>query len=321
MTELPPGGRKQLNSSDSCNPIGVVFSVDLGCTRPRAEGQRKGSFSARVFQMAELELMAPGPLPGITAHSLATVSSDSGSGSPAEEEDLGSPGSPQEETEGSPASEGEAEVLCDFCLGTGRVKAVKSCLTCMVNYCEEHLRPHQENSKLHSHQLTEPVKDRDLRTCPAHRSPLVAFCRPDAQCICQECGQEEHKGHAWVSLDAARRDKEASAGVHPGGGGGEVVGAGRGWATAPGAAGLASVLLGPDKGSSPSAWLFLQGKYLLHLTLETEVGHSTPISDLLLLDCLCVCVPLSLMPAAYLSLTQPSVTDVCLGVGCRTCGA
>ncbi|XP_004433095.1 PREDICTED: tripartite motif-containing protein 16 [Ceratotherium simum simum] len=168
--------------------------------------------------MAELDLVAPGPLPEVTAHSPATLSPDSGSASPAEEEDMGSLGSPQGETEGQgsssisqrgPAGEEEGEILCDFCLGASRVRAVKSCLTCMVNYCEEHLRPHQENSKLHSHQLTEPVKDRDLRTCPAHHSPLVAFCHRDQQCICQECRQSEHRGHASVSLDAARRDKEA----------------------------------------------------------------------------------------------------------------
>lgn len=161
--------------------------------------------------MAELDLMPSGLLPEISAHSLATLSADSGSASPAEEEDKGSLGSPQREIEaqGAPGGEGEEEILCDFCLGASRVRAVKSCLTCMVNYCEEHLRPHQENSKLHSHQLTEPVKDRDLRTCPAHHSPLVAFCHPDRQCICQECGQGEHRGHSSVSLDAARRDKEA----------------------------------------------------------------------------------------------------------------
>lgn len=178
--------------------------------------------------MAELDLMAPGPLPEITAHSLATLSAESGSASPAEEEDKGSLGSPQREIEaqGFPGGEGEEEILCDFCLGASRVRAVKSCLTCMVNYCEEHLRPHQENSKLHSHQLTEPVKDRDLRTCPAHHSPLVAFCRPDRQCICQECGQGEHRGHSSASLDAARRDKEASAGAHPAEGGGGRCGRG-----------------------------------------------------------------------------------------------
>lgn len=168
--------------------------------------------------MAELDLMAPGPLPGVTAHSLVTLSPDLGSANPAEEEDMGSLGSPHGEAEGQgsssashggPGVEGEGEILCDFCLGASRVRAVKSCLTCMVNYCEEHLRPHQENSKLHSHQLTEPVKEQDLRTCPAHHSPLVAFCHHDQQCICQECGQSEHRGHPSVSLDAARRDKEA----------------------------------------------------------------------------------------------------------------
>ncbi|XP_048221043.1 tripartite motif-containing protein 16 isoform X2 [Perognathus longimembris pacificus] len=167
--------------------------------------------------MAELDLMAPGPLPTITTHPLAPVSSDSGSASSAEE-DVGFLGRPVEKIEGQGNEQadqggsngkGEDEIPCDFCLGAKRVRAVKSCLTCMVNYCEEHLRPHQENSKLHSHQLTEPAKDQDLRTCPAHHNPLVAFCCTDRQCICQECGQDEHKGHTLVSLEAARRDKEA----------------------------------------------------------------------------------------------------------------
>ncbi|KAM4843967.1 tripartite motif-containing protein 16 isoform 2-T2 [Thomomys bottae] len=167
--------------------------------------------------MSELDLMAPGPLPTITTHPLAPVSSDSGSTSSIEE-DVGFLGTPVEKTDrqdndqaeqGVSSGEVEEEILCDFCLGASRVRAVKSCLTCMVNYCEEHLRPHQENSKLHSHQLTDPAKDQDLRTCTAHHSPLVAFCCTDQQCICQECGQEGHKGHTSVSLEAARRDKEA----------------------------------------------------------------------------------------------------------------
>ncbi|XP_006898634.1 PREDICTED: F-box/WD repeat-containing protein 10 [Elephantulus edwardii] len=173
--------------------------------------------------MAEFDLMAPGPLPGVVGHTLTPLSSDFGSARPAEEEwkslgavegqtegqDLGTaeletPGG-KDEDEG----EGQEEILCDFCLGASRVAAVKSCLTCMVNYCEEHLRPHQENSKLHSHQLTEPMRDLDQRICPAHHRTLVAFCHSDQQCICEECSQNEHKDHAAVSLDAARRDKEA----------------------------------------------------------------------------------------------------------------
>lgn len=167
--------------------------------------------------MAELDLIVPGPLPDVTAHCLATLGPDS---EPVE--GMGSLGGPCGETEGegngsveqgSSGSEGEEEILCDFCLGDSKVRAVKSCLTCMLNYCEEHLRPHQENSKLQNHQLTEPVKDQDLRTCPVHHSPLVAFCCVDLQCICQDCGQGDHKDHTLVSLDVARKDKEASTGV------------------------------------------------------------------------------------------------------------
>lgn len=193
--------------------------------------------------MAELELMAPGPLPGVPTHPPATLSPDLASASLAEEDsaslesppgESGGQGSGSADSAGQegPKAEGEEEeVLCDFCLGASRVRAVKSCLTCMVNYCPEHLRPHQENSKLHGHQLTEPTKDRDLRVCPAHRSPLVAFCCSDGQCICRECGQGEHRGHTLVSLDTARRDKEVSAGV-PWGGGGEAARPGRDWALA-----------------------------------------------------------------------------------------
>ncbi|XP_053423941.1 tripartite motif-containing protein 16 isoform X2 [Nycticebus coucang] len=167
--------------------------------------------------MAETDLMAPGPLLGATAHPLASLSPDSGPVSPAEEEDVGSPERPGREAErqdsgsveqGAPGGQDEEDILCDFCLGTSRVRAVKSCLTCLVNYCEEHLRPHQEYSKLHSHQLTEPARDHDLRACPTHRRPLATFCCQDQQSICQQCGQKEHRGHAMVSLEAARRDKE-----------------------------------------------------------------------------------------------------------------
>lgn len=173
--------------------------------------------------MAELDLIAPGPLTGVTVHPLAPLGPDPGSAIPIGKEDVDLLSKPGEETQGqgdlaklgAPGDEEEGQILCDFCLGASRVRAVKSCLTCMVNYCEEHLRPHQENSKLHSHQLTEPTKDQDLRTCPAHHSPLVSFCHTHQQCICQECGTGEHRGDSTVSLDAARRSKEVSGGVCP----------------------------------------------------------------------------------------------------------
>ncbi|XP_043855527.1 tripartite motif-containing protein 16 [Dromiciops gliroides] len=105
-------------------------------------------------------------------------------------------------------SSGENEITCDFCL-EGKVRAVKSCLTCMVNYCEDHVRPHLENSKLYSHQLTEPIRDTDPHNCSAHQGQLVWFCCLEQQCICEECAQEDHRDHPTLSLEAVRREKQA----------------------------------------------------------------------------------------------------------------
>ena len=227
--------------------------------------------------MAELDLMAPGRLCGVPAHPPAALSPDSGSASPTEEEDLGSPGSPPGETggqgsewQGAPEAESleeEEEVLCDFCLGASRVRAVKSCLTCMVNYCPEHLRPHQENSRLHGHQLTEPARDRDLRLCPTHRSPLIAFCDPDGRCICEECSQAEHRGHALVSLDVARRDKEVSAGVW---------GRGRWGGRVSGEAARPLPRLLGRRSLSLATWRYTQPECLLHLALGLRCSSLCP---------------------------------------------
>ncbi|XP_074081271.1 tripartite motif-containing protein 16 [Macrotis lagotis] len=105
-------------------------------------------------------------------------------------------------------SSGETEITCDFCLER-KVRAVKSCLTCMVNYCEDHVRPHHENSKLYSHQLTKPVRDTDPHKCSAHQGQLVWFCSLEQQCICEECAKEYHRGHPILSLGAVRREKQA----------------------------------------------------------------------------------------------------------------
>ncbi|XP_018409163.1 PREDICTED: tripartite motif-containing protein 16 [Nanorana parkeri] len=103
--------------------------------------------------------------------------------------------------------EGDA-VLCDYCL-EGKVRAVKTCLTCMVNYCTTHLRPHLDNPKLHSHQLVPPMNDTEFRTCAVHNRPLEMFCKSDLICICQECAEGEHKDHQPIPCAEARKQVEA----------------------------------------------------------------------------------------------------------------
>lgn len=101
----------------------------------------------------------------------------------------------------------EDEVLCDFCLGEKGI-AVKSCLTCMVNYCQDHLRPHLENAKLQTHKLMDPLKDIDMQSCEAHKLQLSWFCHPDLMCICEECLVDGHQDHKAVTCAAARKEKE-----------------------------------------------------------------------------------------------------------------
>ncbi|XP_032648620.1 tripartite motif-containing protein 16 isoform X2 [Chelonoidis abingdonii] len=118
---------------------------------------------------------------------------------------MGQPGLLEQEN----SLEDGQEILCDFCMAQ-KVLAVKSCLTCMVNYCEDHLRPHLENSKLRSHKLMDPTKDIDLQTCETHKGHLGWFCQTDLVCVCEECLAEEHKGHNSLTCEAARKDKESS---------------------------------------------------------------------------------------------------------------
>uniref|UniRef100_A0A8C5Q8Y7 Tripartite motif containing 16 n=1 Tax=Leptobrachium leishanense TaxID=445787 RepID=A0A8C5Q8Y7_9ANUR len=98
-------------------------------------------------------------------------------------------------------------VLCDFCLEK-KVAAVKTCLTCMVNYCQMHLKPHLCNAKLQTHQLVDPIDDDDLRTCIVHQKALDRFCQDDSKCVCEDCAAEKHSSHTIISCVDAKKLKE-----------------------------------------------------------------------------------------------------------------
>lgn len=104
---------------------------------------------------------------------------------------------------------GPDDVVCDSCIESPR-RALKSCLTCLVSYCEAHLRPHLEKPKFQNHRLVEPLRDIERRTCESHKWPLELFCSADACCICQDCVTEDHRGHNIIPVVEARRQIEAS---------------------------------------------------------------------------------------------------------------
>lgn len=102
---------------------------------------------------------------------------------------------------------GPDDVVCDSCIESP-CRALKSCLTCLVSYCEAHLRPHLENPKFQNHRLVEPLRDIERRTCESHKWPLELFCSADACCVCQDCVTEDHKGHNTIPVVEARRQIE-----------------------------------------------------------------------------------------------------------------
>ncbi|XP_070981465.1 tripartite motif-containing protein 16-like protein [Oncorhynchus clarkii lewisi] len=100
------------------------------------------------------------------------------------------------------------DVVCDSCMETSPCMALKSCHTCLVSYCEAHLRPHLENPKFQNHRLVEPLRDIERRTCEIHKWSLELFCCSDAVCVCQDCVTEDHRGHNTVPVLEARRTIE-----------------------------------------------------------------------------------------------------------------
>ncbi|XP_049452679.1 E3 ubiquitin-protein ligase TRIM39-like [Epinephelus fuscoguttatus] len=91
------------------------------------------------------------------------------------------------------------DVPCEICTGP-RLKALKSCLVCLVSYCETHLEPHLTASGLKRHQLIDPVENLEGRMCMKHDKPLELFCKTDQRCVCMLCTVLDHKSHDVVPL-------------------------------------------------------------------------------------------------------------------------
>uniref|UniRef100_A0A0F8ALI7 Zinc-binding protein A33 n=2 Tax=Larimichthys crocea TaxID=215358 RepID=A0A0F8ALI7_LARCR len=100
------------------------------------------------------------------------------------------------------------DVLCDVCTGT-KLKALKSCLTCLASYCETHLEPHHRIPGLKRHTVIDPVENLEERMCKKHDRPFELYCKTDQMCVCLFCTESDHKPHVFTSVVEEYKVKKA----------------------------------------------------------------------------------------------------------------
>lgn len=103
------------------------------------------------------------------------------------------------------------DISCDVC-SQPKLRAFRSCLVCLASYCETHLKPHLNVSRLKQHQLSEPMENLETRICPKHEKPLELFCRTDQTCVCMLCPVQDHKSHDIALLRDQYESKRAELG-------------------------------------------------------------------------------------------------------------
>ncbi|KAF4071475.1 hypothetical protein AMELA_G00273700 [Ameiurus melas] len=102
------------------------------------------------------------------------------------------------------------EVPCDVCPDSRKFKAVKSCLMCLLSYCNQHLKRHHNKLRSKGHKLVEPLNELDQRACMVHGRPLELYSLSEGKLICCLCVQG---GTNVVSVEEERDRRQAELGT------------------------------------------------------------------------------------------------------------
>ncbi|XP_017542387.1 tripartite motif-containing protein 16-like isoform X2 [Pygocentrus nattereri] len=108
----------------------------------------------------------------------------------------------------APRYAGPGDVECDFCTGR-KLKAIKSCLTCLASFCETHLKPHYEVPALKKHNLVKASSQLQEKICSQHNKLIEIYCRTDRSYICYLCTMDKHRGHDAVPAETERTEKQS----------------------------------------------------------------------------------------------------------------
>ncbi|XP_062398977.1 E3 ubiquitin/ISG15 ligase TRIM25-like isoform X2 [Sardina pilchardus] len=108
-------------------------------------------------------------------------------------------------------SAGPEDVECDVCTGR-KLKALKSCLDCLLSYCDTHFKLHNDVNPGRKHNVIDAICQLQKRICTQHEKPVEIFCRKDQCCVCLLCLVNEHKGHDTVSAATGRSEKQKQLG-------------------------------------------------------------------------------------------------------------